>query len=348
METEPKNGQVILRASGLTRAFGRVCAVDGLDLTVRAGEIYGFLGVNGAGKTTAIRMFMGIIKPDAGQLHLLGELTRRTTIRQKQSIGYVSQEQTFYPWMTCRGLGRFVGGLYPTWDAAEFERLLRVLDLPPDRKASQLSGGMRVKLALALALAPRPALLILDEPTSGLDPLARRQFLEIILRETRECGHTTLFSSHIIDEIERVADCVGIIHRGRMQFEGSLEALRATIRLVQVRPPRSAEPPPLPELAGDSPAPLVPLVGGSPQLLSEVSQRVGPALGPASSAALAPWTAPEGFEVLREEMNDGVRSLVLRAPPPAWEVLTGEGVTVQALSVEDIFVALVGKEAIVA
>src|SRR5882724_5534740 len=222
---------VVLSARGLKRAFGKVRAVDGLDLTVHAGEIYGFLGVNGAGKTTAIRMLMGIIKPDEGLIELLGEQTRRTTIRQKQSIGYVSQEQTFYPWMTCRALGQFVGGFYPSWDASEFERLVRVLDLPLDRKASQLSGGMRVKLALALA--PRPALLILDEPTSGLDPLARREFLAIIQQEAREHRRTTFFSSHIIGEIERVADRVGIIHRGRMYYEGSLEELRASIRLVQ-------------------------------------------------------------------------------------------------------------------
>jgi ABC-2 type transport system ATP-binding protein len=168
---EPAEPPVVLRASGLKRAFGKVRAVDGLDLSVREGEIYGFLGANGAGKTTAIRLLMGIIKPDEGTIELLGERTRRTTIRQKRSIGYVSQEQTFYPWMTARALGRFVGGFYPTWDASEFDRLLRILDVPPDRKASQLSGGMRVKLALALALAPRPTLLILDEPTSGLDPL---------------------------------------------------------------------------------------------------------------------------------------------------------------------------------
>src|SRR5436190_5444215 len=189
---------VVLRACGLKRVFGKVSAVDGLDLTVHAGEIYGFLGVNGAGKTTAIRILMGIIKCDAGTLELLGKTTRRTTIQQKQSIGYVSQEQTFYPWMTCRSLGRFVGGLYPSWDATEFERLIRLLDLPLDRKASQLSGGMRVKLALALALASRPALLILDEPTSGLDPVARREFLELIKRQAREHSRTTLFSSHLI------------------------------------------------------------------------------------------------------------------------------------------------------
>ena len=128
---DPPEPAVVLRTTGLTRSFGAVRAVEGLDLSVRAGEIYGFLGVNGAGKTTTIRMLMGIVKPDAGSIELLGQRTRRTTIRQKQSIGYVSQEQTFYPWMTCRALGRFVGGLYPTWDAAEFERLLRASIVAP-------------------------------------------------------------------------------------------------------------------------------------------------------------------------------------------------------------------------
>jgi ABC-2 type transport system ATP-binding protein len=148
--------------------------------------------------------------------------------------------------MTCRELGRFVGGLYPTWDKQEFERLLKVLELPPERKASQLSGGMRVKLALALALAPRPALLILDEPTSGLDPVARREFLEIIQHQSRDHGRTTFFSSHLVGEVERVADRVGIIHKGKMRYEGDLRTLRETVRLVRI--PDGPAPLPGPQL----------------------------------------------------------------------------------------------------
>jgi ABC-2 type transport system ATP-binding protein len=223
---------VMLRIAGLHRSFGRVAAVEHVDLTVREGEIYGFLGVNGAGKTTTLRMLMGIIAPDRGTIELLGETARRTTLKQKRRIGYVSQEQTFYPWMTCRALGKFVGGLYPTWDKAEFDRLLRVLEVPPERKASQLSGGMRAKLALALALASRPALLILDEPTAGLDPVARREFLDIITAQARNHGRTTLFSSHLIDEVERAADRIGIIHRGRMRYEGAIGDLQQQVRAV--------------------------------------------------------------------------------------------------------------------
>ncbi|NLT70085.1 MAG: ABC transporter ATP-binding protein [Verrucomicrobiaceae bacterium] len=234
-------GETVLSVTGLRRSFGRFAAVDGLDLSVQAGEIYGFLGVNGAGKTTTIRMLMGIIAPDRGTIELLGKKSRRTTLKQKRRIGYVSQDQNFYPWMTAEMLGKFVGGLYPTWDAAEYRRLLSVLEVPVHRKVSGLSGGMRVKLALALALAPRPPLLILDEPTAGLDPVARREFLEIITHQAREYGRTTFFSTHLLDEVERAADRVGILHQGKKRFEGRLEDLRRRVR--EIRLP-GGDPPP--------------------------------------------------------------------------------------------------------
>ena len=236
--------RTILEVRGLQRHFGKVPAVDGVDLTVSEGQIYGFLGVNGAGKTTTIRLLLGIIAAEAGTISLLGETTRRTSVAQKQRIGYVSQEQNFYPWMTCQSLGRFVGAFYPTWDAAEFSRLLEVLGVPVERRVSQLSGGMRAKLALALALAPRPAVLILDEPTASLDPLARREFMQLIVAQARQHRRTTFFSSHLIDEVERCADCVGIIHDGRMRFEGSLDGLRATVRRLRVAARADFVPPP--------------------------------------------------------------------------------------------------------
>jgi len=240
--TPPHNA--VLEVRGLCRSFGRVTAVESVDMTVREGEIYGFLGVNGAGKTTTLRMIMGIIAAERGTISMLGHTARRTTLKQKQRIGYVSQEQTFYPWMTCKALGKFVGGFYPTWDRQEFARLLQVLEVPPERKASELSGGMRAKLALALALASRPALLILDEPTAGLDPVARREFLEIIKAQARHHGRTTLFSSHLIDEVERAADHIGIIHRGRMRHEGALAELREQVRRIELPPDQAFAAPP--------------------------------------------------------------------------------------------------------
>jgi ABC-2 type transport system ATP-binding protein len=226
-------GEVILKTVGLKRWYGRQPAVDGIDLEVREGEIYGFLGINGAGKTTTIRILMGIIAAEAGTFTLFGESTRRTGIHLKRQIGYVSQDQNFYPWMTCEQLGKFVGSFYPTWDATEFMRLLELFEIPRSRRVSQLSGGMKAKLALALAIAPKPRLLILDEPTAGLDPVARRDFLELIVSQARSSRRTTFFSSHLIDEVERCADRIGIIHAGRMKFEGALAQLRDEVRRVR-------------------------------------------------------------------------------------------------------------------
>jgi ABC-2 type transport system ATP-binding protein len=226
---------IVLKATGLKRSFGRHAAVDGVDLEVRAGEIYGFLGINGAGKTTTIRMLMGIIAAEAGTITLLGETTRRTSVRLKKHIGYVSQDQNFYPWMSCERLGNFVGSFYPTWDKAEFFRLLEIFEIPRGRKVSQLSGGMKAKLALALAITPKPRLLILDEPTAGLDPVARRDFLDIIASQARTYQRTTFFSSHLIDEVERCADRIGIIHAGKMRFEGALSQLRDEVRRIRFR-----------------------------------------------------------------------------------------------------------------
>lgn len=235
--------EVILRTHGLTRAFHEVKAVNGVDLELRRGEVYGFLGRNGAGKTTTLRMLMGILRPDQGDIELLGQRVRRVRAAQKQHLGYVSQEQVFYPWMTALELGRFVSGFYPLWDDARFQQLLRVLDVPKDRKSTQLSGGTRMKLGLALALAHRPPLLILDEPTAGLDPVARREFLDILRDQVRREGQTALFSSHLVGEVEEVAHRIGILHDGRLRFQGSLDTLRQSVRRVVLETPPEPLPP---------------------------------------------------------------------------------------------------------
>lgn len=228
--------EAILTTRSLVRSYGDMRVVDGLDLTVRAGEVYGFLGRNGAGKTTTIRMLMGIVRADAGTIGILGSTVSRPTVAHKKLIGYVAQEQHFYPWMTCRQVVDFVRGFYDRWDERELARLFQVFQLPSERKVSQLSQGMRMKLALALAIAPRPPLLILDEPTAGLDPVARREFLEFVDNQARATGQTVFFSSHLIDEVERVASRVGIIEAGRMVYEGSIADLRATVRAVSLPP----------------------------------------------------------------------------------------------------------------
>ncbi len=236
----------VLDVRGLAKHYGRVRALTGLDLSVGSGEVYGFLGRNGAGKSTAIRILMGITKPDRGDVYFFGERARGADVRLRQRIGYVAQEQTFYGWMTAIQLGRFVGSFYPTWNGDEYRRLCRQMELPVDRKVQTFSGGMRVKLALALALAHRPELLILDEPTAGLDPVARREFLEIIRTDADRTGRTTFFSTHLIDEVELVADRVAIVDGGRARYEGPVRALAARVRRVRAS---AADAPLPPELA---------------------------------------------------------------------------------------------------
>jgi ABC-2 type transport system ATP-binding protein len=239
----------ILEARGLVKRYGGVSALEGLRLSVQRGEVYGFLGKNGAGKSTTIRILMGITQADRGEVRIFGEVARGAHVKLRERIGYVAQEQTFYGWMSARRLGSFAGAFYPTWSASEFEQRCRQLEVPLDRKVQTLSGGMRVKLALALALSHRPPLLILDEPTAGLDPVARREFLEIVRADARQTGRTTFFSTHLIDEVERVASRVGIVDGGRMRYEGSVEALAGLVRLVPGVPsgaplPMELSPPP--------------------------------------------------------------------------------------------------------
>ncbi|HZF29046.1 MAG TPA: ABC transporter ATP-binding protein [Gammaproteobacteria bacterium] len=231
-----------IRLTDLEVRYGRVRALDGLSLAVPRGEIYGFLGRNGAGKTTTLRVLMGIVRADGGTIELFGKPMKRVSVATKRGIGYVSQEQNFYPWMTPRQLGRFVAAFYPSWDDAEYARLLRVLDVPPDRRTVQLSGGTRTKVGLALALAPRPPLLLLDEPTSGLDPVARREFDDRVVAMAAERGITVFLSSHHVDEVEGVATRVGIIQAGRASIEGRVDDLRKRVRRVLAAAP--LEPPP--------------------------------------------------------------------------------------------------------
>ena len=235
----------VLAIDALTKRYGSVTVLQGLSLSVERGEVYGFLGRNGAGKSTTIRIAMGITRGDGGSVQLFGEtMNAKSHVRLTQRVGYVSQEQHFYPWMSARKLGDFVQGFYPRWDDAEYLKLLERLDIPPTRKVGQLSGGMRVKVALALALAHEPELLILDEPTAGLDPVARREFLEIARDQAARREVTTFFSTHLIDEVELAADRVGIVEDGRTRFEGTVEALvDQFVLLVEAPGVRGATPP---------------------------------------------------------------------------------------------------------
>jgi ABC-2 type transport system ATP-binding protein len=210
----------------VSKRYGKLQVLDGLNLNVRPGEIYGFLGRNGAGKSTAIRLMMGISPPSSGTVSVFGSPMRGSRCaKARQRIGFVAQEQSFYPWMTPDRLGKFMKGLYPDWSNERYQSLLSRFELPLNRKSGSFSGGMKSRLALSMALAAMPKLLILDEPTAGMDPVARREFLSLVKAEVTHSDTTVFFSTHLIGDIESLADRIGILDQGTLVYEGSLDAL---------------------------------------------------------------------------------------------------------------------------
>jgi ABC-type multidrug transport system ATPase subunit len=209
----------------LTRRFGRLDAVDGLNLRVAAGSIFALIGPNGAGKTTTIKLLLNLLRPTRGQAFVLGADARRLGPRELARIGYVSENQRLPDWMTPTQLIAYVRPFYPTWDAALCRKLQHDLALTADLPLRALSRGTRMKAALLVSLAYRPELIILDEPFTGLDPLVRDELVRALLELTGEYRWTTLISSHDIDEVERLADSIGFIDNGRMVFTESVQTL---------------------------------------------------------------------------------------------------------------------------
>ncbi|HEY3841104.1 MAG TPA: ABC transporter ATP-binding protein, partial [Bryobacteraceae bacterium] len=184
----------VIRAIDLTKRYRKVAALDGLNLDIPGGSIYGLVGPNGAGKTTALKTLMNILKPDAGRAEVLGVDSRNIGPREFARIGYVSENQELPDWMTVEYFMAYLQPFYATWDASRAGELLRQFDLPLDRQLRHLSRGMRMKAALASSLAYRPSLLVLDEPFSGLDPVVREDLIEGIIESAQET--TILVSSH--------------------------------------------------------------------------------------------------------------------------------------------------------
>ncbi|MBX2823322.1 MAG: ABC transporter ATP-binding protein [Gammaproteobacteria bacterium] len=221
--------ETVIRFVDIHKRYGSVQVLQGLDLDVKAGEVFGFLGKNGAGKSTAIRILMGISAADSGQIELFGQSVKKNRNALRQRVGYVAQEQNFYPWMTPETLGKFVRGFYPNWNKALFDSLADTLELPLHRRIGTFSGGMKAKLGLSVALGVQPELLVLDEPTAGMDPVARREFLDLVREQSSQSGATIFFSTHLIDEIESVADRIAIVDHGQSVYAGSLSALSKSI-----------------------------------------------------------------------------------------------------------------------
>ncbi len=235
----------VIQTEKLVKTYKGKPAVDQLDLAVPEGSIYAYLGPNGAGKTTTIKLLMNMIFPTSGNAQVLGVPTSRIGMEQFQQMGYVSENQKVPGWMTVPQLINYCKPMYPTWDDEFCKRLLAQFDLPNDVKIKSMSRGMKVKAMLLSSLAYRPKLLVLDEPFSGLDPLVRDEFIRGILELTESEGWSIFVSSHDIDEVERLADWVGFIDKGKLQVSENKESLQNRFRQMELVLPEGFTPPTL-------------------------------------------------------------------------------------------------------
>jgi ABC-2 type transport system ATP-binding protein len=221
----------IIQVDRVSKRFRNTVALDNVSLHVPAGTVFALLGENGAGKTTLIRILTGFQKPDSGTASILGHDCGQNSEEIRRKIGYVSDSPALYEWMTPPEIGWFVSAFYDDGFIARYRDLIEEFQVPPATKIKSMSKGQRAKVALALATAHDPELLILDEPTSGLDPMVRRQFLESMV-DRAAAGRTVLLSSHHINEVERVADMVAMIHGGQVKLVQSMNDLKQHTRIV--------------------------------------------------------------------------------------------------------------------
>lgn len=222
--------QPVIELRQVRKAFGRNTVLQGVDLAVPSGQTFAFLGRNGAGKTTTIRMLLGLLKPDAGQVRVLGLDPTVDAIGVRRRVGYVAEDPVLFGWMRVRQLISFMAPFYPTWDTAWAKQLCERFELPLETRFKNLSKGQGVRVALLLALAHRPELVILDDPTLGLDPIMRKEFLRDLVSYLQAEKVTVFFSSHLLYEIEPVADAVVILDHGRVLRQASTEELRAQVK----------------------------------------------------------------------------------------------------------------------
>ena len=228
-----------VETAGLKKVFGRgektVLAVNGLDLCVDPGTVYGLLGRNGAGKTTTLRLLAGALAPTAGTARALGTDMRTAGARDRSRFAYITQEQQLDRSLTGSQILAYLSRFYPLWDGARAEQIARRFEIPMDRRVGELSGGQQRLMSCILALSGRPELLLLDEPAAGLDPVARRELIDVLVELLAEGTRPTiLLSTHIVSDVERLADRVGMMSDGTLHLEAGLDELQQNCRHVQI------------------------------------------------------------------------------------------------------------------
>ncbi len=225
--TEHDSREFVVEVSGLSRRFGRKDALKEVSLRVARGQVFGLVGENGAGKTTLIQHLLGAYRPKAGTVRVFGldPSTHPTAVLAR--IGYLSEDRDLPRWMRVGELMRYTRSFYPKWDAAFAEQLREEFGLSAASRIRSLSRGELARAGLLVALAHRPELLLLDEPSSGLDAVARQHILAAVVRTVAEEGRTVIFSSHLLEEVERVADHVAMIHHGRVALDAPMDEVKA-------------------------------------------------------------------------------------------------------------------------
>src|SRR5256714_8220296 len=238
----------VIAISDLSRRFKSKLALDNVSLNVERGQVFGLVGANGAGKTTLIKHILGLLKAESGSVRVFGLDPVAEPVAVLSRVGFLSEDRDLPGWMRVDELIRYTRAFHREWDTAYAEQLRQKFQLDPTARIKQLSRGELAKAGLLVALAHRPELLLLDEPSSGLDPVVRREMLEAIVRTVADEGRTVFFSSHLLDEIERVSDRVAMMACGRVVLQGRLdEILESHFRLTLRFP---TPPPTRPKLAG--------------------------------------------------------------------------------------------------
>ncbi|HTI73034.1 MAG TPA: ABC transporter ATP-binding protein [Candidatus Limnocylindria bacterium] len=231
----PSSSDSVIAVNELTCRFGTKVALDALSLYVPRGAVFGLVGENGAGKTTLIKHLLGLLTPAGGQVRVFGLDPIHDSPAVLARLGYLSEHRELPQWMRVDELLRFTSAFYPGWDKQYAEQLREQFHLDPAARVKTLSQGQQAKAGLVVALGHRPELLILDEPSTGLDPVVRKDILEAIIHTIGEEGRSVLFSSHLLDEIERVSDQIGMVRQGKMVLHGPLDGVKQSHRWLLMR-----------------------------------------------------------------------------------------------------------------
>ena len=271
-----------MQLRGVVKGFGRAgpSVLTGVDLDVPPGTVMGLLGKNGSGKSTLIKCALGLLRIQAGKSTVFGEDSWDLSPSAKECLGYVPQEVVLYHWMKARQVIAYTASFYAAWNHSLAQKLLERLEIDPEARVGRLSPGERQRLAILLAMAHEPKLLVLDEPVASLDPVGRRDFLRMILDLAGGGDRTVLFSTHITSDLERVADRVAILRAGKIDYCGELDALKDEVKRLCIYP-RDGQPLPqsmngLPGVLNYQPTSdraLLTLRGVTPAVIQQIEQR---------------------------------------------------------------------------